>query len=193
VISFPGFPGLAVDPVVIGRPPALGRGSPNEAARPSLRRLSIESLFEGRRIVDLDAAKGCLAGLWLWNDFLEESHAVSQTIDTPEGSWWHGIMHRREGDFGNAKYWFRRVGDHSLYPGVAEAAGRIAAASPDAGADRLASGSEWDPFRFVDLCEGIARRRSADDRVAREIAAEEWRLLFGHCAALAVGETDSAR
>lgn len=158
-----------------------------------LRRLSIESLFEGRQIVDRAAAKGCLAGLWLWNDFLEESHAVSQTIDTPEGSWWHGIMHRREGDFGNAKYWFRRVGDHRLHPAIVEAAGRIAASCPDAGADRLASGGGWDPFRFVDLCEAIARRPSADDRVAREIAAEEWRLLFGHCAALAVGETGSAR
>lgn len=194
MMSFPDVPDLSIDPVVIGRPPALGRGSPNEAARRSLGRLSVESLFEGRRIVDRDAAQGCLAGLWLWNDCLEESHAVSQAIDTPEGSWWHGIMHRREGDFGNAKYWFRRVGDHRLYPALAEAARRISGSGSDTGADRLASGSVWDrsgwdPFGFVDLCEAITRDRSADDRDARAIAAEEWRLLFRHCAALALDDT----
>src|SRR5690606_38969416 len=45
------------------------------------------------------------AGLWLYIDELDRSHVVSQTIDDATGSYWHGIMHRREGDFGNSHYW----------------------------------------------------------------------------------------
>ncbi len=51
------------------------------------------------------------AGLWLYVDDLHRSHELSQQILTSEGSLWHGIMHRREGDFWNSKYWFRKAGD----------------------------------------------------------------------------------
>ena len=50
------------------------------------------------------------AGIWLYVDDLERSHGISQNLHTAEGSYWHGIMHRREGDFSNAKYWFRQAG-----------------------------------------------------------------------------------
>ena len=42
----------------------------------------------------------CLCGLWLLHDFLDESHSLSQEITTDTGSYWHGIMHRREPDYG---------------------------------------------------------------------------------------------
>jgi hypothetical protein len=45
----------------------------------------------------------CRAALWLAFDFLDESHAVSQELDTPEGSYWHGLLHRREPDFANPR------------------------------------------------------------------------------------------
>lgn len=181
--------GPVIDPLVSGRTPDLGAGRRGEAAKRSLATLSPEAVFPGRRIVDHDAARACLAGLWLWNDCLEESHGISQGIETPEGSWWHAIMHRREGDFSNAKYWFRRVGEHPLFSKLAEAARRIASGSRtgDPRHGWLTSATSWDPYRFVDLCEDLARRSSADEELAREIAAEEWRLLFAHCFDLAVG------
>lgn len=49
------------------------------------------------------------AGIWLYIDDLEASHTVSQGIETDLGSAWHAVMHRREGDFSNAKYWWARV------------------------------------------------------------------------------------
>lgn len=64
-----------------------------------------------------DYAHKCVeAGILLHHDFLDESHQVSQTLEgvgNPRtADYWHGIMHRREPDAGNASYWFRRVGSH---------------------------------------------------------------------------------
>ena len=84
--------------------------------------LEIETLFGNRPIADEGAARCCLAALWLHHDFLDESHAISQDVDTPEGSYWHAIMHRRESDYWNSKYWFRRVPQHAIHePLVVEA------------------------------------------------------------------------
>ena len=64
-------------------------------------------------IVGHDAITPALeAGLWLYVDELGRSHRVSQSIDDTTGSFWHGIMHRREGDFSNSHHWFRKAGDH---------------------------------------------------------------------------------
>jgi hypothetical protein len=79
----------------------LGPGTPNGAARLQLAALDVETMFGPRPIRDRDMARACLAGLWLYHDFLDESHTISQDIDTPTGSYWHGIMHRREPDAGN--------------------------------------------------------------------------------------------
>ncbi|MDX2066073.1 MAG: hypothetical protein SFX74_10050 [Fimbriimonadaceae bacterium] len=39
------------------------------------------------------------------------AHELAQVDETPVGSYWHGVLHRTEGDFGNAGYWFRRSGN----------------------------------------------------------------------------------
>ena len=74
----------------------------------------------------------CIAGLWLLWDYLDESHHVSQSLETPEGSYWHGIMHWREPDYGNSKYWFRRVGQHAIFPQLAVQARQLATARDNA-------------------------------------------------------------
>jgi len=162
----------------------LGPGTPNETLRSKLAALTIDNLFAGQQIVDASAARCCLAGLWLLHDFLDESHALSQEIETHDGSYWHGIMHRREPDYGNSKYWFRRVGSHPIFPQLlAQAQELIATEQPlDAIAGEIVQAQNWDPFRFVDWCEQLARGRAKQEQLTRQIAQAEWRLLFAHCA-----------
>jgi len=51
--------------------------------------------------------------LALWHDARgdwEAAHRVAQDIDGPDGAWIHAYLHRKEGDLGNAGYWYRRAG-----------------------------------------------------------------------------------
>jgi hypothetical protein len=41
-----------------------------------------------------------------WNS----AHAIAQKDPSPEGSWVHAYLHRKEGDQGNASYWYRHSG-----------------------------------------------------------------------------------
>jgi hypothetical protein len=41
-----------------------------------------------------------------WND----AHSAAQEGDTRDGAWVHAYLHRKEGDEGNAGYWYRRAG-----------------------------------------------------------------------------------
>ena len=98
------------------------------------------------------------AAALLWHDRLDESHTVSQGVDSADGNFLHGIMHRREPDYPNAKYWFRRVGDHPCFPALAsDATEYLDAAGDEALAKRLAPGGHWDPFAFVDAVEAAVR------------------------------------
>jgi len=44
------------------------------------------------------------AGHW------QKAHAVVQNDPSEMGCWAHGIVHMLEGDFPNARYWYRRAG-----------------------------------------------------------------------------------
>jgi hypothetical protein len=49
----------------------------------------------------------------LWQDAKgdwETAHRLAQDIDGPDGAWVHAYLHRKEGDAGNAAYWYRRAG-----------------------------------------------------------------------------------
>ena len=51
--------------------------------------------------------------LALWHDGRgdwDAAHRVAQDIDDADGSWIHAYLHRKEGDVGNAGYWYRRAG-----------------------------------------------------------------------------------
>src|SRR5438045_5903794 len=48
----------------------------------------------------------------LWHDGRGEwdaAHAVAQDIEDATGAWVHAYLHRKEGDSGNAAYWYHRA------------------------------------------------------------------------------------
>jgi hypothetical protein len=150
---------------------------------------------EGVRVANAKDAIAVVSGLLLWNDALSASHSLSQGIETDSGSYWHGIMHRREPDYSNSKYWFRRVGRHALFPALHRAALETLRgaghgfrwATETAGL--LESRGEWDPNAFIDWCqaceEGVL---SPQSRVLLEqIQLREIELLLDHCLRGAVG------
>jgi hypothetical protein len=125
------------------------------------------------------AASAMLAGLWLWHDGLHESHQISQGLHDRTGSFWHAIMHRREGDFSNAKYWYAKAAGHPAMPTLAAQAGALVSQQP---ADKLllrivARG--FDPGALVDL---VVEVHDKPDDSRHEIAVQlqqlEWQALF---------------
>lgn len=106
--------------------------------------------------------------MWLLHDFLDESHTISQEIDTRDGSFWHAIMHRREPDPSNSKYWWRRVGSHPVLDELREQAPAIGYAFTT-------------PEAFVDRCERVRGTNTPDEELARRVQLLEWQLLFDWC------------
>lgn len=129
---------------------------------------------------DAWSPQGALAGLWLYLRDFDACHRVAQDLATPEGSYWHGILHRQEPDDWNAGYWFRATGSHPIHERLFSEA--LALARRHAGAHWHPAGA-WDAEDFIRFC-ARARREpgSAAERLARAVQMAEWRLLFRWCA-----------
>ena len=125
------------------------------------------------------------AGLLQVNGFLDASHQHSQSVEGQgrhaAGDYWHAIMHRREPDYSNAKYWFRRVGENPIFPELASRATALLDQSPEIAenwGERLCSGG-WDSFAFVDLCQSCpVSEENGLSRFARRLQWIEMQLLL---------------
>ncbi|HEV2446485.1 MAG TPA: hypothetical protein VGS58_11205 [Candidatus Sulfopaludibacter sp.] len=135
--------------------PLVQGGCSSEKARARLKKVDARTLFPQAR-----SPEAALAGLFLYFGCWSEAHEAAQEIHSPEGSYWHAIVHRQEPDAGNSGYWFRQVGAHPIFPALAKAAGV----------------ARWDPFEFIRQCE-------RGDAGALEMQRTEWQLLFDYCAA----------
>lgn len=176
---------LAVDVVM-----PLKFGHSHDSLHDSLTSLAHPSAFGQRRWFDEDEAKCAQAALWLRFDFFEESHSISQDIETASGSYWHGILHRREGDFWNAKYWMRRCANHPAGPQILAATRELVSSSGDRDLMRMfQSVSRWDGSLLVDVVEAASSKPTAQHSLALQLQDLEWWLLFDYSYRAAVGSS----
>jgi len=137
----------------------------------------LDSLYRETKLSAMQ--QQCIRSLiLLWHDHLDASHDISQGIENADGSFVHAIIHRREPDYWNAKYWWRRVGAHPAFPKIARRVGELLKAC-GAGefATKLLPGGKWDACAFVDACEaavGSAEREA----LLREIQRIETEVLL---------------
>lgn len=111
-----------------------------------------------QQAVEAPAIAGKLAiigGIWLYIDNLDKAHIAVQDLHSPTGSYWHAIMHRREGDFSNSKYWLRMTGSHPVMSAV----------------------PGYDAMAFVDQ---VQRSHWHSPVELLSIQRQEWRALFLH-------------
>jgi hypothetical protein len=153
----PEYPASVAELLAMEHPISLGPGKPNEALRAQL------------KVACRTVPPPCAAGLWLRFDFLDESHAISQEDEgAPDRDFWHAIMHRREPDAWNSKYWWRRVGAHPVLEQLRQRAPEVGYAFST-------------PEAFVDFCERVRGTGSAEEETAKRVQQLEWQLLFDYC------------
>jgi hypothetical protein len=101
---------------------------------------------------------------------LERAHILVQEASNADGTYIHGVVHRTEGDFDNARYWFRRT---AVHPAAPEIYRRAAANSP-----KVASSATWDPIWVTDWVE--ASKGTGADEELRAVLAIEAEVLLEH-------------
>jgi len=152
-------------------PPELGPG-PRAGVRSQT---ELDTALEGlSRVMKLRPPNQQLvrALVLLWHDHLDAAHAISQGIENTGGSLVHAIMHRREPDYSNSKYWWRRVGKPPCFPEIARRVADLLKAKGERDlAAKLVPRGEWDAFALVDACEAAADLPASDEKVGalREI------------------------
>jgi hypothetical protein len=117
------------------------------------------------------AARSCLRSLFfLAAGDLNRAHVIVQDLSSSNAYYIHGMIHRLEGDFGNARYWFRRARVHPTAP---EMYRRAAVNSLT-----IASHPVWDPELVTTLAEEVGQEAPSEE--LRAILTVEYEVLVEH-------------
>lgn len=147
-------------------PPGLGPGPRAHVQSADSLRTALQTLRRQENLPERQH-RLLLALVLLWHDHLEAAHRVVQEIPDADGSFLHAIMHRREPDYWNSKYWWRRVGDHPVFGPMGQRAEERLASGEEDLKNRLVPDGRWDPFAFVDECQRVTDRPPEDPEYAR--------------------------
>lgn len=132
-------------------PPGLGPGPRNGVASVTAVR---DQVAQALPQADAETIERVRALVWLWQDHSEEAHEAVQDLHDRESSWIHAILHRREPDYSNARYWFHRVGQPAAYATLGD---RVKAWLKTSGDNSLLKevmpNGKWDGLGMVAACE----------------------------------------
>ncbi len=112
-------------------------------------------------------------GLLYAVDGIYEAHTIFQEAKGDLGSYWHGMMHRREGDFDNARYWFRRAGVLPVFSAMHRAASEVSAV--------MTRQANWDPYLLTGECEQARFGETEGLKELIGLQRLEFEVLFDYC------------
>ena len=130
-------------------------------------------LSGGKEITDRKIFALVRGALLFAVDALDAAHKIFQDEPGNLGSYWHGMMHRREGDFDNARYWFRRAGRLPIFEKMHEAATEVSA--------NMARQATWDAYLLTGMCE---QAKFGDTEAVKEcvvLQRVEFEQMLGYC------------
>lgn len=178
-----------VHPLIAHVPQLSPKASWKPELQSAIQELTDEDLY-GTNELNAEYAEAFRSGLYLWNESLQESHAISQGIHNQTGSYWHGIMHRMEGDYSNSKYWFRQVGNHPIFDELCKLVNEVQLddsekqGSTDARVLLTAvAGKAWKPDSMIDEVEKVevwGRGDTATEKLLRRVQHIEMKLLLAY-------------
>ena len=137
-----------------------------------IREAGIDALLGGAAPLPQAPLPLLRAGLFYFHNALADAHKEVSKAESPEASYWHGMVHRREGDFENARYWMRRTGEH---PAFQEMQSRASDASPN-----MAKQYGWDPFLFIHLCEQYKYGETTYKKELGHLQKVEFSVIFDY-------------
>jgi hypothetical protein len=127
------------------------------------------------------------SALYLCFDCFGEAHNIAHDHEGLIGNWLHAILHGREPDAGNSKYWYVRTKIPAKFSqGIAQEALKVLGAGPPKELEslkkKLAKSGEWEPAAFVDICNKIRQEdpESPAYRALAQIQEVEWQGLVAH-------------
>ena len=146
----------------------------DENIREVMKTLTPRELFP-----NVEEPEAPMIGLWLYFSCFEEAYQLADFCESHEGELWHAILHRMEGDPGNAAHWFRKVGVHPIYERLSKEVRPITMKFREA----EFRGHRWDPFAFITFCDRARRQPGSTQEIAAiEIQRTEWQILFDYSA-----------
>lgn len=138
---------------------------------------SRDELFHPEKVKHKSFADATVSGLLLWNDCEQEAHTLAQNINSPEGSYFHAIIHRREPDIWNSDYWFNRTGAHPVFPLVYD---YVSKNFPEKIVKKILVKNSWDPKVFNKAVEEAQNDGNAADSDLKTIQHAELLFLIAH-------------
>lgn len=133
-------------------------------------------------LLELDSSligSSCEAMLWLRIGRIDRAHDIVQDATSSVQAYIHGIVHRLEGDYWNANYWFRRVRDQKLDQWVTGHVGQSLAKNETPDKKQVVGlDGRFEPSRFVNAVEACCTQKKGDRTFLTQVGQAEWQAVW---------------